>query len=95
MLYPLVPLFLRGTLGAPVFAVGLIEGVAESTASILKLVFGWCSDRFRARRSVHLRRLRVGGSAKPRWRRPTVWPVALLAARFSDRSRQGDPHGAA
>jgi MFS family permease len=42
---PLLPLFLVGTLGASVSFVGIIEGVAESVASLLKLVSGWWSDR--------------------------------------------------
>ncbi|MFH1902453.1 MAG: hypothetical protein ABIK20_00105 [Candidatus Omnitrophota bacterium] len=43
MLYPVVPIFLTTVLGAPVAIVGLIEGIAESTASILKVVSGWFS----------------------------------------------------
>ena len=39
MVYPLVPLFLSGTLGAPASVVGMIEGFAEATASIFK--FSW------------------------------------------------------
>src|SRR3990172_11801401 len=49
MVYPLVPLFLTSTLGAPVAAVGLIEGLAESAASVFKTGGGWLSDRMRAR----------------------------------------------
>jgi len=40
MIYPLVPLFLPGQLGAPVAVIGLIEGIAESTASLFKWVSG-------------------------------------------------------
>ncbi|MBI3600446.1 MAG: MFS transporter, partial [Nitrospinae bacterium] len=44
MIYPLLPIFLTAVLGAgPVF-IGIIEGAAESTASILKLFSGWLSD---------------------------------------------------
>lgn len=46
MVYPIIPLFLTSVLGAPVELVGLIEGIAESTASFLKVVSGWLSDRF-------------------------------------------------
>jgi MFS family permease len=45
MIYPLVPIFLTSTLGAPVAVVCLIEGLAESTASLVKLASGWISDR--------------------------------------------------
>jgi MFS family permease len=48
--YPVVPLFLTVTLGAPVAAVGLIEGVAEGIAVGLRGAAGWLSDRWRERR---------------------------------------------
>ena len=40
MVYPIVPIFLTVVLGAPVALVGLIEGIAESTASLLKVFSG-------------------------------------------------------
>src|SRR4030066_2419005 len=45
MIYPLVPLFLANTLGVNKSVIGLIEGIAESTASLLKVFSGWFSDR--------------------------------------------------
>ncbi|HZD54660.1 MAG TPA: hypothetical protein VE080_00260, partial [Candidatus Aquicultoraceae bacterium] len=45
MIYPLLPVFLTATLGAGPAALGIIEGVAEATASILKLFSGAWSDR--------------------------------------------------
>lgn len=45
MIYPLLPLFLAGTLGAGAGVLGLVEGAAESTAALLKLGSGWWSDR--------------------------------------------------
>lgn len=45
MIYPLIPLFLANTLGASKSMIGLIEGIAESTASLLKVFSGWFSDR--------------------------------------------------
>ena len=50
MVYPLLPFFLTATLGAGPAALGLIEGIAESTASILKLFAGMASDRLRQKR---------------------------------------------
>ena len=50
MVYPLIPFFLTATLGAGPAALGLIEGIAESVASILKLFSGMASDRFRKKR---------------------------------------------
>ena len=44
MLTWLLPLFLRNVLGAPTAAIGLIEGAAETTASVLKVASGWLSD---------------------------------------------------
>ena len=49
MAYPFIPIFLTSVLGAPVAAVGAIEGIAESTASLMKLASGWWSDRVRRR----------------------------------------------
>src|SRR5437868_10462284 len=46
IIYPLLPAFLALTLGASPFAIGLIEGIAESVASILKLFSGFLSDKF-------------------------------------------------
>jgi MFS family permease len=50
MVYPLLPFFLTATLGAGPAALGLIEGIAESSSSILKLVSGMLSDRIRRKR---------------------------------------------
>jgi len=45
MIYPLVPLFLANVLGVNKSMIGLIEGIAEATASLLKVFSGWLSDR--------------------------------------------------
>jgi len=45
MIYPLVPLFLANVLGVNKSVIGLIEGLAESTASLIKVFSGWTSDR--------------------------------------------------
>jgi MFS family permease len=52
MIYPLLPVFLVTTLGASATMLGLIEGVAESTAGILKFVSGWWSDRLARRKPL-------------------------------------------
>ncbi len=52
MIYPLLPLFLTQVLGASVIFVGLIEGIAESVSSFLKLFSGWFSDRFQKRKGI-------------------------------------------
>ena len=67
MIYPLLPLFLVGTLGAGPAFLGLVEGVAESASSLLKLASGWASDRLRRRRPLRPSRLR----SRRIWRRST------------------------
>lgn len=49
LLYPIMPIFLTVTLGAPAAAVGLVEGLAEGAASITKLASGFLGDRFAKR----------------------------------------------
>ena len=88
MIYPLLPLFLATTLGAGPAFIGLIEGVAESTASLLKLFSGWWSDRLGRRKAIV-----VGGYTLSACARPLValagtgWHV--LAVRFTDRVGKG------
>jgi len=50
MIYPIVPIFLTTVLGAPVFIVGMIEGIAEATASLGKFIFGYLSDKIHKRK---------------------------------------------
>jgi Na+/melibiose symporter-like transporter len=59
MIYPLLPLFLASVLGAGPAFLGIIEGVAESTAAFLKLVSGVWSDRVRQRKPLVLAGLAV------------------------------------
>jgi MFS family permease len=88
MIYPLLPLFLTSVLGAGVAFVGLVEGVAESTASILKAFSGWLSDRLRKRKFLVL-----GGYTASALARPIIalaisgWHILIL--RFLDRMGKG------
>lgn len=50
MVYPILPVFLVTTLGASPAILGLIEGIAESLASLLKVFSGYFSDRIKARK---------------------------------------------
>lgn len=88
MIYPLLPNFLTRVLGAGPAIVGLIEGVAESTASLMKVVSGWWSDRIRRRKPLVL-----GGYALAAVARPLVGLAAswfqVLAIRFADRLGKG------
>ena len=88
MIYPLVPLFLTQVLGAPVAIVGLIEGLAEATASTLKGVSGWLSDRIGRRRPLVVAGYGVAAVAKPLLALASGWPL-VLAARVLDRFGKG------
>jgi MFS family permease len=87
MLYPVVPLFLTGTLGAPAAVVGLIEGVAEATAAVGKAVSGRLADRF-ARRPLIALGYGVSSLSKPVIGLAGGWPL-VLGARFVDRVGKG------
>lgn len=65
MIYPLLPLFLSGVLGASASAIGAIEGAAESTAALLKLASGWWSDRVRRRKPLVLLGYTIATVARP------------------------------
>jgi MFS family permease len=88
MIYPLIPLFLVSALGATFIDVGLIEGVAESTASILKIVSGYLSDRFGKRKSLVYSGYAIAAIAKPLLAFTTAWQQ-VLAIRFVDRLGKG------
>ena len=88
MVYPLVPLFLTGVLGAPVAMVGVIEGLAEATASVLKGVSGWLSDRIGRRRPLVLAGYGLAAVAKPLLALASGWPL-VLGARVLDRFGKG------
>lgn len=88
MIYPLVPIFLTSVLGAPVSIVGLIEGIAESIASILKVVFGWLSDKLRKRKPFIVTGYSLSTVSKIIFGLAYSWPFVLLA-RFIDRFGKG------
>jgi len=88
MVYPLNPIFLTRVLGAPAWALGLIEGVAESTASLLKLFSGWLSDRAGRRVPFAVGGYGLGAIGKPLIALASTWWLVLLA-RFVDRVGKG------
>jgi MFS family permease len=88
VVYPLVPLFLTSVLGAPYSVVGLIEGIAESTASVLKVFSGWLSDRWQKRRPLTILGYGISSLAKPLLAAASGWPM-VLALRFGDRLGKG------
>jgi MFS family permease len=87
MLYPVMPLFVTVVLGAPPSVLGLIEGVAEGTASVAKAVSGRLADRFRRRPLVALG-YGISSIAKPAIGLAQGWGV-VLGARFVDRVGKG------
>ena len=88
MVYPIIPLFLTSVLGAPVELVGLIEGIAESTASFLKVVSGWLSDRFQKRKIFTVFGYSLSTISKLVLGLALGWPMILLG-RFLDRFGKG------
>jgi len=88
MIYPLVPIFLTSVLGAPVAIVGLIEGMAESTASVLTVVSGWLSDKWRKRKIFVVAGYSFSAISKILLSLAHSWPFVLLA-RFVDRFGKG------
>jgi MFS family permease len=88
MVYPIIPIFLTSILGAPVAIVGLIEGVAESTASLLKVVSGWLSDKFQKRKPFVVWGYSFSAVSKILLSLAFSWPF-VLAARFIDRFGKG------
>ncbi|HEV8232266.1 MAG TPA: MFS transporter [Thermoanaerobaculia bacterium] len=88
MIYPLLPGFLTKTLGAGPAAVGLIEGVAESTASLTKIGSGVWSDRVRRRKPLVVLGYAVATIARPLVAFARAW-TQVLAIRFVDRVGKG------
>lgn len=84
MLVPVMPLFVTVTLGASVASLGLIEGVAECTASLLRLVSGRLSDRIGHRKPFLVVGYGLSGAAKAAMAAVGAWP-AMLGLRFGDR----------
>ena len=88
MIHSLLPLFLVGTLGASAFMVGLIEGLAESTALIVKVFSGALSDYLDRRKGLAVFGYALGAFTKPLF---AIAPVAgvVLTARLLDRVGKG------
>lgn len=87
MIYPLVPEFLV-TLGASKSLVGLIEGIADGTASLVRLLGGFLSDRFAKRRLFIFVGYGLSTIAKPFLFLAGHWGV-VLTVRFLDRVGKG------
>lgn len=88
IIYPLLPAFLALTLGATPFAIGLIEGFAESVASILKLFSGYLSDKFGNRKLPVFLGYSLAAIVRPLLAFVTSWPQVLVV-RMTDRVGKG------
>ncbi len=88
MVYPLIPLFLTSALGASKSVVGLIEGLAEATASILKLCSGILADRFGRNKLLMGLGYGISTASRPILALAPGWGT-VLAARFTDRVGKG------
>jgi MFS family permease len=88
MVHSLLPLFMVGTLGASAFMVGLIEGLAESTALVVKVFSGALSDYLGRRKGLAVLGYALGALSKPLF---ALAPSAglVLGARLLDRLGKG------
>ena len=88
LIHSLLPMFMVTTLGASMVTVGLIEGVAEATAAIMKVFSGALSDYLGKRKALVVFGYALGAITKP------IFPLAptvawVFAARFTDRVGKG------
>jgi MFS family permease len=88
IIYPLLPAFLALTLGASPFAIGLIEGFAESVASVLKLFSGYLSDKFGTRKLPVFLGYSLAAVTRPLLAFVTSWQQVLVV-RMVDRAGKG------
>lgn len=88
MIFPFIPIFLTSVLGASAAFVGLVEGVADATASVLKIISGRLSDRFKVRKPFAVFGYSLSAIAKPILSMATA-PWHVLAVRFLDRVGKG------
>ncbi len=88
MLVHLLPLFLANVLSVRIAVIGLIEGVAETTASLMKIYSGWLSDKLGRRKGLTVGGYGVAALAMPLLLIARTWPVVLLY-RFLDRMGKG------
>src|SRR5882762_5618286 len=88
LVHGLLPVFMTAVLGASMLAVGVVEGIAEATASIVKLFSGVLSDRLGRRKPLVVFGYGLAAASKPLF--PLAGSVPLvLVARFMDRVGKG------
>lgn len=88
MVINLIPLFLANVLGVQTSIIGLIEGIAEATASVLKLFSGWLSDRLGGRKWLAVAGYGISALSKPFFYIATSWGL-IAGVRWADRIGKG------
>ncbi len=88
MVLNLLPLFLSNVLGATTSIIGLIEGVAEATASLLKVFSGWFSDKIRQRKWLAVAGYGISTMVKPFFYFADSW-TTIAGVRWFDRVGKG------
>ncbi len=88
MIVNLIPLFLSNVLGVRTSVIGLIDGIAEATASLTKLYSGWLSDKIGKRKWLTVTGYAISAIAKPFLYFANTWGW-VLGVRFADRMGKG------
>ena len=88
MVINIIPLFLANVLGVQTSIIGLIEGVAEATASILKLFSGWLSDKLSGRKWLAVAGYGLSAATKPFFYFANSWEI-IAVVRWADRIGKG------
>ena len=88
MVINILPLFLSNVLGVKTNIIGVIEGLAEAVASLLKVFSGWLSDRLRARKWLAVLGYGFSALTKPFFYFANTWG-AVAGARWMDRTGKG------
>lgn len=88
MVINILPLFLANVLGVQTSIIGLIEGIAEATASILKLFSGWFSDKMGSRKWIAVVGYGLSALSKPFFYIASSWEL-IAGVRWADRVGKG------
>ncbi|MEJ5313600.1 MULTISPECIES: MFS transporter [Anaerolinea] len=88
MVLNILPLFLANVLGVRTSVIGLIEGIAEATSSLLKVFSGWLSDRLKGRKWIAVAGYGLSAISKPFFYFASTWE-AIAAIRWTDRVGKG------
>ena len=88
MVINILPLFLANVLGVKTSIIGIIEGIAEATASLLKLFSGWFSDKVKSRKWLAVAGYAISAVAKPFFYIANSWGL-VAGVRWADRVGKG------